>query len=257
MLHGKRKRGGSVEGSLTGEDLKENHAQCVKITASVCIVPERLFGAHVTGRANDAGLSDAGGGLRKFGNTKIGDEGVAYLIEEEVARFEIAMNDTLAVCEIECISKTKEDVGNLIEGDAALADAFGERAAGHVAHDVEQLIVFVTDIIHRDDGGMFEFGHDLGLALEAFAQFGLVKQFMLEDLNRNIPLEHRIIGAIDCSHPPDAQPFNDLVAVEFLFWCVHLHSSTKPSITSECPGSDTFGLQKIGQLHLFFPALGN
>ena len=127
------------------------------------------------------------------------------------------MNDALAVGIIERFGQADKDVRNLVDGKGIVVDAFGEGGAGHVAHDIEQLAVILTHIMHGDNGGVFEFGDDLGLAFETVAQLGIFEQFAFEHFERNIPIEQWVIRAIDGCHAPDTQLFNDLIAVEFLY----------------------------------------
>jgi len=69
-------------------------------------------------------MRNAGGGLRKFGNAKIGDIGVVVFVEEDVAGFEIAVDDTLAVCIIKSVGEAQEDICNMFEIQFAVLDAF-------------------------------------------------------------------------------------------------------------------------------------
>ena len=152
-------------------------------------------------RADDAGAGQPGSSLCKFGNTEIGDIGILIFIEEDVARFQVTVDDPLAVSIVKRRRQPLKDVSNFGERERSLLDAVDQRTARHITHHKKQLVPVAPYIIDRDDRGMLEPGDDLSLALEAFPHMNVVERFALQDLERHFALEHGIVSAIDCCHP--------------------------------------------------------
>lgn len=73
----------------------------------------------------------------------------------------------------------------------------------------------MANIVDWDNGGVFQFGDDLGLTLEALAQTCIRESFAPKDLQRHFAVKIRIISTIHLGHPPCAEYLADLITTEF------------------------------------------
>src|SRR6185369_6560858 len=93
-------------------------------------------------------------------------------------------------------------------------DAVGERLAFEQFHDQ----VVVADVVERADVGMVQRGDGLGLALEARAQVGAMRELRRKDFDRYAAVEARVTCAIDLAHSARPERRNDLVWTEARSW---------------------------------------
>jgi hypothetical protein len=98
-------RHGSVRlvGLAAGQHFKDDDPQGVDIAAAVHFISLGLFRTHVSRGADDSAAGDGSGalGLGDFGNAEIGNIGFADMVEEDVARFQVAMDDAFCMGFIE------------------------------------------------------------------------------------------------------------------------------------------------------------
>jgi hypothetical protein len=159
---------GAVEG-LPGGD-----AEGELIGGGVDVVAEALLGGHVAGGAGaregaalvgDAGsvVEVAGGGA---GDAEVDDAGAAR-VDEDVVRFEVAMDDAGAVGCGEATTGSEQDVGDLAGAARGAGEPEVEGVAVDELHGEEHLVAVGADVEDRDDVGVAEAREGLALAQEA------------------------------------------------------------------------------------------
>ena len=90
-------------------------------------------------------------------------------------------------------------------------EALGFRLA--IGESIGELIL-LADVVEDADVGMFQVGDGFGFALEALAEFGLVRQMRGQDLDRHQTIQAGIAALIDFPHPPHAQQREDFMGSE-------------------------------------------
>lgn len=95
-------------GSAPGEHLESDAGQRVEI-GPVPARPARLFGRHVPGRTEVLTGQRRGGGAHFLGDTEVGEKRLAIGVNEDVGRFDVAMNHAPAVRVVEALRDRPED----------------------------------------------------------------------------------------------------------------------------------------------------
>ncbi len=229
MLVGHPQRRVGDVGRVAGEHLEQHDAERVNIAAPVeARVAAGLLGTHVVGRADGHGRArERHPGFVDLHDAEVRDVRLIVLVEQDVGRFEIAVDDAFGVGGVEAGGEARDDAGGLGHGQRPLHDPIGERAAGHVAHHKEGLSVFLAVVVHRDDGGVLERGDGLGLALEAGAERAVVQELARQHFDRYVALEARIVPAQDRRHAAFGDLRFDFVAPDGLGYHTHHDSSAK------------------------------
>src|SRR5262249_41930522 len=112
---------------LTREQLVEDNAEAVDIRSGIdpAGLPPRLLGGHVGRRAENV----AGQGHRitlvglSFGKAEVHDVGPAFLVEQDIRRLDIAMDNAVPVSIIEGIRSLCHEFRSLAESNPARVQA--------------------------------------------------------------------------------------------------------------------------------------
>ncbi len=206
---------------LAAEHFKDDHAQRVQVAASVNIgLAAHLFRTHVGGCADErTGLRQRHAGLRQLDDAEVRDHRVAVLVEEDIARLQVAVDDALGVRGVEAARHLLDDAQDFaVLQRAVAAQSVGQRAAGHQPHHQVELAVILAVIVNRHDGGMLDHGDGLGLALEACAQAFVQVQVSGQQLDSDLAFEAWIESAIDAGHSAAAQLRADFVTADGGRW---------------------------------------
>ena len=125
------------------------------------------------------------------------------VVEQEVARFHVAMDDPGLVRRVECGRGFVEPVEHLPGLESPLAiDALVQRAAREVLHDDDRPSVVLPDVEDRDD--VVVPGEPR--RRECFPLEPLAEAFVLgiafgKHLDRHLAAEHLVSGQEDLAHP--------------------------------------------------------
>src|SRR5262245_17741472 len=104
------------------------------------------------------------------------------------------------MCVIKRLGHFEHYIGAPFPIEPTIAQPSLERAAGkQVHHHVEQAVGLV-DIVDANDVGMVETGDRATLALEAGAEAWILIDGRRQDLDRNRPIELRMMRAVDRRH---------------------------------------------------------
>ena len=98
-----------------------------------------------------------------------------------------------------------------IERQRASCEPLGQRLALEILHDQEVNPVLAADVMERADVRMIQRGDGARLTLEALASLGIVGDLRRQDLDRHVPTEPGVAGAVDLAHPARAEPRVDLI----------------------------------------------
>jgi hypothetical protein len=110
-----------------------------------------------------------------------------------------------------------EEVEDLAPGARLSLQPGVQGAAAEELHGQEDLLVDDADVVDADDVGVGQPGHRLGLAHQARGREGVgLGAVGVEDLERDLPVQLRIVRAVDDAHGPGADLVEDDVAAELL-----------------------------------------
>ncbi len=135
----------------------------------------------------------------------------------DVVRLEIAVNDPLVVGGAERAADLIGDLGDLGRRDGAARDALVHRLAAEELHDEVGLPVGgLTEVEDLDDVLVPDGVDGARLVEEAGDDLGLPRQRHVQQLDRDLAPDDRVLGLIDHAHAPLAQLAGDPVVADRL-----------------------------------------
>ncbi len=158
-------------------------------------------------------MGQALGGVGRGGHAEVGEMGPALIVEQDVGRLDVAVDDAPAVRVGEGREQTLGDRQDPVgRHRSVLPDDIGQAASRQVRHDENHVAGVVDDIEERDDGLVFDAGQGVELPLEAGpSQLHLGgRAVQAEALERD---EGAVgsAGEIDHAHASPGQAPDDLV----------------------------------------------
>jgi hypothetical protein len=103
-----------------------------------------------------------------FRQSEIQDFGVTTRSDEDVGRFDVAVNDAFAVGGVERVGDLDGDREKRLGAEWTAGDAVPQRGAFEEFHGDEGLLAGVADLVDGADVGMVQCGGGSGFALEPF-----------------------------------------------------------------------------------------
>ncbi len=204
----------AVERRRAAEHLVERRAERVDVDAVVKrAIAARLLGRHVVRCPDDQAGRGQGRASRLAGQTEVDDvrlpAALARPLDEDVGRFEIAVDQAVRVRGIDGVGDALEDLHELAGWQPA-GDRPEVGAVDELHCDVAA-IALLADLVHLADVVMGDARLELRLALEALVLLGIDRR---EQLERHGPAELLVAGAIDLAAAAAAdQVLDDVAAV--------------------------------------------
>ena len=158
-----------------------------------------LLRGHVLWRADDG---DCLGAFGQPGNAKIGQVSCAVAVEEDVGRFQVAVDDVVGVGFVQGGGDALGDGDDLFQRQRPLRQAVLQRTAVHQAHDDVGPGVFLAVVVHRHNGVVLQVGDDFGFAFKSLAEVGLLQEAGWQHFQGDFALEAGIVGYVNCPHAP-------------------------------------------------------
>ena len=213
---GKRVR--TQERRAAREQIEEDRAETVDIGGGFQLRggAARLFGRDVAGRAeNRQRARQIAGGVEPFGQAEIADERFAMAVEQDVSRFEIAMEDAFAMR----VLHGPRDLGDERDALPRLVPQRGtdllQTSARREFHAEERKAVFaLAHFVDRQNVRMIEARGGLRFAPEArqgFAGVGVIPQ---DPLHGDDAAGMALARAIDHAHAAAPNFLQDLIIAE-------------------------------------------
>ena len=214
VLHGDGHEVLAGVGRLAGQKLVEDGRQRVLVGALVHTLPARLLGSDVLARAEKrSGLGEAVGGIERASDAEIRHLGDAVLVDEDVVRLHVSMDDAVLVRECEAPRDLVHEGDGLVDRQGALPLA--ERLQGlsvDVLEDDELPALELAPVDHGDDVRVIQLRERSRLTLEALDVLRVVREVLVQDLDCDRALEHAIARSVDARHPTAAGEILKLVA---------------------------------------------
>jgi hypothetical protein len=124
---------------------------------------------------NSSVRAGRGAGAHEFGDAEVGDFDASLAIEQDVFRFDVAVNDALLVGELEGFADAGDDRQCFLGLETAFAEELAEAGAIDVFHHQVEEAAGFAGVMDGDDIGMVEAGQCLGFAKEAFAELRVAR----------------------------------------------------------------------------------
>jgi hypothetical protein len=159
------------ERKASGRHLIEHNAERVLVAPGVDLRALHLFGREVGRRPKNCRAGQAQGGIRHMCQAKVGEQGIALLVEKNVGGLDVPVNDSLPVSEIERPTHLSDDPAALCRLERATRETIGEaprRIVGH--HEVDRPILDL-EILDRHDVWVTELEQETRLPLKAEDNF--------------------------------------------------------------------------------------
>lgn len=121
------------------------------------------------------------------------------------------MDDTARVAVIERLGRLDSNLQNLSERPRLLAHELPEILPLNHRHQEEHRPLMPADVVNRNDAGVVHPRDDLRLALKSLFRLG-VEHRRWDEFDGDVPIEHRIAGAIDDTHSSAAQLRHNFVS---------------------------------------------
>ena len=120
--------------------------------------------------------------------------------DKNIGRLHVAMHDAFGVRGFQRVGDLNRQRQQLIDGERAGAHYFGERLALQQLHDDEMLAIVLLDGVNRANVRVIQRGCGASFALEAFEQLRVLRHFIGEKLQCDLPAKPRIFGLVDHAH---------------------------------------------------------
>ena len=144
----------ALEWPAAGQQFVQHRAQAIHIRAGIdeMPLPARLLGAHIGQRA---GIRwPAAEILVAQGQSEVGDDGPPLRFEQDVTRFDIAMNEPALVGVMERLGGGGHQFGSFPGRYASGAEPIGQRSTRDMLRDEEtDSIVGLAKVKNRNDAG--------------------------------------------------------------------------------------------------------
>ncbi len=189
-----------------GHGVEESRAQAVEVALEGLRLALKLFRRDVVGRAPDLAVEMVHRVVGE-GETEIDDLRRVVLVEENVARLDVAVNQSTALERtLQPARDGDADLDAFQFGDlGALGDAVIERTTGDELdhHIIDALML--TEGVNLDDVRMIQGGGDLGFAQEGVEELFVADQLRLQDFHRDGAVQRHVAAEVNGAHAAGAE----------------------------------------------------
>ena len=203
------------ERSVAGQQLPEHDPQRVDVGRRRDLLAAGLLGREVLGGAEHrARLRDAVLHVQRARNAEVGDLDLALAAEEDVLRLDVAMDEPTVVRKCEPVGDPERELERPPHRQFPGAQhELLEVLAVDVLEDDVLPSVVVPAVDDGDDVRVREPRDRARLAAEALEVFRILGVVLVEDLDRDAPIELAVVRAKDARHPAGAEELLELVPV--------------------------------------------
>ncbi len=210
----------SRKGKIARHHFIEHEAEGVKIAALIDLSAFDLLRGHVTGRTDESAAARHAHfcGFKRSGKAEIGNVDLIFFSDEDVVRFEIAMNDAFGMSGVECFTELPDELEAAVErkGVLFLKNVVKVRAV-HKSHGDELHAVGFAQIVNAQNVLVRDSAGEKKLVFESLNDLGIAGKVGLQDFQGDKSVELAVIGFIDTPHAAFAEKrFNHKSRPEFL-----------------------------------------
>jgi hypothetical protein len=189
-----------------------------------------LLRRHVGRRAQQRALFRAGAGVRdasrghlvavapvnQLGQAEVQDFDEACGGHHDVGRFEVTMDDPRPMRSRQRVGNLHRVLQRLVDVQPVASDEVDQRTTSDILHHDEVDRTGRIDVVDGDDVRMIECGGGARLPHEALATSRVGHRLVWQDFEGNRPVQTRVQGPVDHTHPAFAKFFHNLVVRERL-----------------------------------------
>ncbi len=183
------------EGSATGQQLVENHAEAEDVRSSIDPMPlaPGLLGAHVSGCPSDpATLAEI---LVLERKSEVGDKRLSRCIDQDVGGLDVPVDQPSCMSVMKGFGDCCHQCRRLVKTGAAFLDPPGKVASLDELRDHEaEPVVGSPHVINRHDMGMVETGKDAGFVQVRLNVLGLRDSIGAGNFDGNRTVEIIVVG---------------------------------------------------------------
>ena len=210
------------------DQLVEHDTERKQIDAMIDDVRAQLLRRHVGDRAeHHARRGDqqfrrrAQHGLRRLRHLHLRETEVEHLHQTalglyEVAALDVAMDDVAAVRFVERIGNLRGDVDGFRNRHRAARDPVRQHFAFDVLHGDEEQVAMLDELVGDRDVRRSQHGGRARLAQQPGTAVGIALAIGVEELQRDLPAEPRVLGDVDLARAARPEPLVNVVVQDGL-----------------------------------------
>ena len=146
-------------------------------------------------------------------DAEVRDLRAAVTVQQHVLRLHVPVDEAVLVGERERTGDVDGDLERLAHLETSFADdELLEVLAVDVLEDDVLAAFFLAPVDHRDDARVLELRHGARLALEALDEVVVFVVLLVQDLQRHVALEERVVSPVDAGHAAVADDLLQLVS---------------------------------------------
>src|SRR5262249_14272759 len=196
-----------------GEQLVQNDTEGIDVGLGVDGITACLLGRDVVRATEDrAGLRHTGLDVEPSRDAEVRHLGRALAVDEDVLRLDVPMDESVQVGERKRLGDLDGELERLANAQPPSPDdQLLQVLAGDVLEDDVLATVVRAPVDHRHDVRMLELRDGARLALEAVEELGFTVVLLVEDLDRDVSLEERVVRLVDARHAAVTADFLQLI----------------------------------------------
>ena len=196
-----------LERASAGEHLVEHEAERIDVALGRDLAARDLLGRHVRRRARTQRLA---GDARE---AEVGDPHLAGVVEHDVRRLQIAMDDAAFVRRGQAGADLARDFDRSIGGKTAeLPQQRRQLLAVHELHRQEGVTVNLVDVVDAADVGVRDLPRHAHFVVELHQAGRIAIELRRQELQRDRLPELQVVGPVDLAHPAASEPADDPIA---------------------------------------------
>ena len=189
------------EGNLAGEQLVEHAAERVDVGLLVDRLAAGLLRRDVVARPHDRARDRHPVDVDRMGDAEVGHLRSAVGVEQHVLRLDVAVDEPLIVREREPARDLQRKLDRLARAQwALLRHQLLQVHPVDVLEDDELPAVLLAPVDHRDDVRMGQLRDGARFPAKALDVVVVPRELLVQDLQRDRPLEQPVVRAVDARH---------------------------------------------------------
>src|SRR5579875_3551573 len=166
-----------------------------------------MHGTHAGAGLGQAGVAHA------FGDPEVDNLDVAGIVDQDVLRFDVAMDESVQMRVVERGGNLSDDERGALDTKRALAiDQLFEVSPRDIFHHDVAGLAILSDIVDADDIRMGQSRGRLRLSLEPGQKVGISAELVAQNLDRYRPVEQQVVPSVDDRHATFADRLIETVA---------------------------------------------
>ena len=184
--HRYRNRRRAHIGNLTGQHLEEHNAQRIHVAACRNLAAAGLLRRNIMHRTHNRLGINHRLVRHHLGDTKIGNLRIHVLVDKNILRLDVAVNNVMAMRMLQSICQTHAYFQHGVQAQLMLLHIFLQRHAVHIFHNYILIVALGNNIVNVDDIRMHQTRRRLGLTSELLEQLLILEELVAQHLHRHI-----------------------------------------------------------------------